>query len=136
MPPGHEGARQALSELRGIVDAERHRIRRKLIRNLKLIGSLENSHPDPQAIRGMTGEKLMAEALTLVTLAGAAVPGSCIAERQLHLLLLTAVVESIRRIAHHDEEGYEHSEKAGSEARQSGRKLGAVAGSVKVALFD
>ena len=67
-PPGHDDARQALGELRRIVDAERHRIRGKFIPMRNEIRRGQNCWRDTHRFNCMGSENLMTEALTLYLL--------------------------------------------------------------------
>ena len=105
-PSGHDDARQALSELRRIVDAERHRIRRELIGVRHKIRRDENRGGQPNRLRRERCEDLVANALTTI-----AVTGRLILRRSLPIfnlpLLLTraAVVKKIETVSRQHEQG-------------------------------
>lgn len=68
VPPRHDGARQALAYLGRMLDAERHRIRRELIRVARKSDGDETCGGDPHGVRKEWGQRDVAE-----TLASAAV---------------------------------------------------------------
>jgi hypothetical protein len=74
LPPRHDDARQALSELRRIVDAERHRIRGKLIPMTDEIPAGQNTWNQADRFHHMSRKNLMAEAMAPIISHRSALP--------------------------------------------------------------
>ena len=105
-PHGHGDARQALSELRRIVDAERHRIRRKLIRVRHKIRRDENRMNQLNRTRRERSGDLVTDALAAVAIAGLLIFRRGLAMLHLRLLLLcAAIVEKIEPVSRDHEQG-------------------------------
>ena len=118
-PRGHGDARQALSELRRIVDAERHRIRRKLIRVRHEIRRDENRMNQLNRVRSERSRDLVANALTAVAIAGRLILRRGLALFHLSLLLLgAAIVKKIETVSRQNEQGDDGDEQIGTQAAQ------------------
>ena len=105
-PHGHGDARQALSELRRIVDAARHRIRGKLIRCQTDFLQDKHQHRQPHRCRGDIRENLMAETLAPIIRcrSGLPVPG-------LFLLLIRATTARHgMSVSREDEHGHDNDQ--------------------------
>ena len=110
-PSGRDDARQALSELRRIVDAARHRIRRKLIRVRHKRRRHESHIRDPQRLRCERSDNLMANALAAIATAR-----SLVLRNRLPMLCLgrfavaAAVSKKIEAISRRHEQGDDDNE--------------------------
>ena len=110
-PSGRGDARQALSELRRIVDAARHRIRRKFIRVRHKRRRHESHIRDPQRLRCERSDNLMANALAAIATAR-----SLVLRNRLPMLCLgrfavaAAVSKKIEAISRRHEQGDDDNE--------------------------
>ena len=119
VPPRHDSARQALGDLRRMIDAERHRIRREFIPRRQIIRIAGRVARDARGSRHLDGENLMAEALAVTFLCRSILPRRCLAVRRLLLLLAVAVVvQHVKGVSRDHKHGDDGDEKAGAEKAQ------------------
>ena len=115
-PSGHDDARQPLSELRRMVDAERHRIRGKLVGVRRQRHRDERPSRHAQWIDGEMRDDVMAETLAVVRLLRNRFARRGFgALRPLLLLMPTAIPKNAVRVSCQHEQGYDGDEEAGAQ---------------------
>lgn len=135
MPSRHEGAHQALGELRRIVDAARHRIRGEFIPRKKKIAHLNVCRTHANGFNDVCRKDLVTKALASVISDRSRFAGQRLALRRLLLTFAVAVVvENIRRISRKNKKGYDCDDDAGPEKGQGAKRLRCSPRCVKAAI--
>ncbi len=110
VPSGHDGARQALRELRRILDAERHRIRRKLIRVRHATRRDNERGNQPHWLKRDRWDSLVTNALAAITAVGSLVIGAIRPLLGLcDFAMRAAISEKIEAVSRQNEQGYDRN---------------------------
>lgn len=120
-PSGHDAARQALRELRRIIDAARHRIRRAVIPRHQDIRLYESRIRCPHMLQHQRGDHDVADALTIVPVAGIVIVwnGASCTCFMLHLrvlVVIAAIAEQHHTVSREHPQGDDGDEEVGAKA--------------------